>query len=161
MPSFNRAVLLLALFMLGDDAFGQFYFHNGTGGVVVRRDLDGANPVTILTQQDIIDLNMGLTGYSDLATDGTNAKLYWRSGAPNAGQITLRSNLDGSDIEIVLSIADATGLSSHAVFSPPPGPLPAVGEWGTMYAVLLILTGGTVVFARRSRATSSVLEGQS
>ena len=39
--------------------------------------------------------------------------------------------------------------------------VPTIGEWGTVFLMMLILTGGTVVFARRSRATSLVQEGES
>ncbi len=79
-----------------------YYSDNGTDRIV-RADPDGTNIVPIVTG---IDFPRGI------AVDQTGGKIYWTETVRNEIQ---RCNLDGSDIESLLTVPDPTDIALDVV----------------------------------------------
>jgi|GEM_PF-2867492 len=80
----------------------EWNYYSPTQSRIARADADGSNPETVLD-----GYNQG-SGLKDLAIDGQAGKLYW--GNPIDSTLE-RANLDGTDLEVVLTDVHPTGIA--------------------------------------------------
>lgn len=86
-----------------DPVTGTIFYDQGSPSVIVRADLDGSNPTTIVNGDNVFGLDV----------DSVNGKLYWSEF--NMNQIW-RSDLDGSNSEAIISgIGNPSGLAVDPV----------------------------------------------
>ncbi len=113
-----------------------YWTDNGTSVEGIRRaKLDGTDQTDILTT--------GIDNAGGIEVDGVGGYLYWTDA--NMGKL-FRANLDGSGVvELVDDLSNPAGLALDVKGDP----IPALSEWGVVAMALLVLTAGTLVFARR------------
>ena len=164
MPRFASVLVgvapaLLLLAFVGE-AHAQFlyYVYSANLRQIVRTNLDGSNPEVLLTQLDIqafgdsIGVNLGTT-IRGMAVDAVAGKLYWITDSSDVSSqdYVLRSNLDGSNIEVVIEPPNGLDLQTPLVIYRPSVAVPAVSTIGMVVMVALLLGAGAVVLARRQR----------
>jgi hypothetical protein len=78
----------------------KMYWTNGNGGEIIRSNLDGSDPQTVLS---------GLNGPTSLALDLTNDKMYWTS---QFGGTLSDADLDGTDEKVLAAgLSEPTGVA--------------------------------------------------
>ena len=66
----------------------------------------------------------------------------------------------GTEVTLVIGVGRDVTFGGYIPCSNPCDvPVPTVGEWGTVFMMMLILIGGTVVFAKRFQNPTPVAEG--
>jgi hypothetical protein len=96
------------------DPQAGFVFH--TNGQIIRRGLDGQNPVTIFTPA----VGPGVDTVNGIDIDPIARKIYWTDGPtgflqpPTFGHI-YRANYDGSNVELVLDSNDIQFLFTNDI----------------------------------------------
>jgi hypothetical protein len=78
----------------------KMYWTNGNGEQIIRANLDGSDPQTVLS---------GPNGPAEIALDVADGKMYWTSGD---GHTISDANLDGTDQQVLFSgLSEATGVA--------------------------------------------------
>ena len=95
----------------------------------------------------------GIVSSFTFLVDQIAGKMYWTAYVDNAGmdrRVIMRSNLDGSFIEVVmLHPQNATSIGSIQLMQQ--STVPAVSTWGLIVMLLLLVTVGTLVIGRARR----------
>jgi hypothetical protein len=130
---------------LAIDEAGGFVFWSevGAGFEINRATLSGAGSTAFIT---------GLAGVpNDLEVDPVGGKLYWVIQTPGLIQ---RADLDGSNVETILSSL-VGGIRDIALLrAPSPEPVPALGHSGALALIGIVLACGAL--ATRARFSPSV-----
>lgn len=126
---------------------GLFYV---SGGSIVRSDIEGRNPAVLLTNDDLVAYDA--LNFQNLAVDADGGKLYWQSETlPASGFVMLfRSNLDGSGIELLLSVSETEGNRYDFLTIYRSASAPAVGTWALVVLAAMLTTGATVILRQRA-----------
>ncbi len=160
----KRLVSIITVVLLsGGVAWGQgevvsFYGSSDTSGYTIVAPED--NPGFVLTDVVIQNFGNGVAPWSlhqDAETklalrfantsEAISVSKHFNSGIPIAAGTTLTIHFDGPNIYL--------GTVTLSGYIPCPDPclaatVPTVGEWGTFIMLLLLMIGGTRLFARRA-----------
>lgn len=126
---------------LAVDHIHQKLYWTAPGYREIRRvNMDGTKYEIIMSQYE----PWNLSNPDSISIDITDGKLY----VTDSDRV-LRSNLDGSGLEIVYNPG---GVRSGIAFVGPPPVVPVVGAWGLIVLGLLLVSGASLVMLKRSSA---------
>ena len=155
-------VLISATQVAGQDIYA-ILSPGQSGDNIVRFKPDGTELTVIVTHEQILSIlsTLGATSYEQITAfdvDLVNGKLYWTAqyiaGVGTTRPAIMRSNLNGSNIEIIPGIGGEEGFIFDHLRVVRTSTIPAFSTWGLIVMSLFLLTAGTMVIGRhRVRAS--------
>lgn len=119
---------------------GKFYWTDFSRNEIGRANLDGSGRESVVIE--LPDRPVGIT------LDKSAGRIYWTL---ERGEVQ-RSDLDGANIETVLSGVENPWDIILLPSIPTVGTIPAASTWGLVALAISLLSAGTIVTLRRHRA---------